>query len=460
MPVPLDQALFNPRGIAIVGASNDPAKLSGRPLDYLLRLGYKGKVYPVNPNRSEVQGRRALRTLDEIEDPVDLAIIVVPSVAVTQALRDCAKAGVTAAIIFASGFAEMGGKGVAFQNEVEAIAKDTGIRVLGPNCLGTFCLPTAAFATFSSAFDVESQLADDPVGLVSQSGAVGTFIYTTMLSMGLGVRYYANTGNEADVTVGEILCALALANDTQVLIGYLEDARRLDKLEQAARNAKQQGKPLILLKAGATAAGARAVGLHTGSKPGSDEEFSAILKRHGAIRVDSMEAAADAALIFRAGRKSLGRRLVLITQSGGAAALAADAAVKNGLCVDELSAGLQSTLRPLLPEYGATANPVDLTGALLTDPALLDRVLAQVLEAPEIDMILLVLGNSDRGGDAIVEGIHQAYQGTKKPFIVSWSGGSGRPRQRLLELKIPTYSDPHRAVRAMRCLAEFSATQP
>ena len=456
MPVSISDALFRPRGIAIVGASNDPDKLSGRPLDYLLRLGYRGAIVPVNPNRDKVQGVRCYRSLAQASGPLDLAIVVVPSAFVAQALRDSAAADVSAAIVFASGFAEMGGRGLALQQELADIVRSTGLRLIGPNCLGSFALGSKAFATFSSAFDEETALPDDPIALVSQSGAVGTFMYSTLATAGIGVRYFANTGNEADVSVGDLLDGLADAGDVGLLIGYLEDARRLDALERAAAKAARLGKPMLLLKAGATEQGRRAVGLHTGAQPGDDQDFVDLVQRHGAIRVESMEAAVDAAMLFRQARLAGGSRLVIVTSSGGASALTTDAAVQTGLRVDPPSAAVQDAIRPMLPEYGSTANPIDLTGALLTDPALIRRVLDQLVLDSSIDMVLVVLGNADRGGDAIVEGIAEVCANTSKPFAVSWTGSSGRPRTALLARGIPTYSEPLRAVRALKRLADFS----
>lgn len=457
MSVSLSDALFRPRGIAVVGASNDPAKLSGRPLDFLLRLGYEGNVIAVNPTRSEVQGVKSYKSLADAPGPVDLAIVVVPAAAVPKALQDCAAAGVTAAIVFASGFAEVkGDKGRQMQDQVETIAKTTGLRVLGPNCLGTFAVPTAAFATFSSAFDELTEVHDDPIAIVSQSGAVGTYLFTTMAASGVGARYYANTGNEADIFVAELLGGLAQAPDVDILIGYLEDGRRLDRLAEAAAAADALGKPLILLKSGATEAGARAVGFHTGSTPGSGSEFAALVERHGAIRVESMEAAADLALVFRPGRRAMGRRLAIVTSSGGASALATDAAVQSGLAVGPVSAETEVALRGMMPEYGSAANPIDLTGSLLNDAGMLEDALARVVADPQVDMVLVVIGNADRGSEALVEGIHRGYLATGKPFAVAWSGGSGRPRQALLDLKVPTYAEPLRAVRALRRVADFS----
>lgn len=456
MPVELEDALFRPRGIAIVGASNDPAKLSGRPLDYLLRMGFQGGIYPVNPKRAQVQGTASYRSLRDVSGPVDLAIVVMPAPSVPQALRDCAEAGVTAAIVFASGFSEMGGKGHALQAQIEGIARTTGLRIIGPNCLGTFSIPTSAYATFSSAFDEKQHFPDDAIALVSQSGAVGTAIFATMLSNGMGVRYFANTGNESDVTVAELLGRMARANDVDVIIGYMEDASRLDLLERAAADASRNAKPMILVKAGATDAGARAVKFHTGAAPGHDAAFDDLVARHRAIRVEGIVAAADTALAFRSGRRSKGRRLAIFTSSGGAAALATDAAVQMGLQVNEPSSEVQATLAGMLPEYGSTANPIDLTGALLTDPSLLERAISAVISDPDVDMILVVLVNADRGAEGLVNGIHRCYVATDKPFFVAWAGGSGRPRRSLLDLQVPTYSDPNVAVRALKHLAEFS----
>jgi acyl-CoA synthetase (NDP forming) len=455
--VSLSDALFRPRGIAVVGASNDPDKLSGRPLYFLLRLGYKGYIYPVNPTRAEVQGTRSYSCLKDIAGPVDLAIVVLPAPGVPRALQDCADAGVVAAIVFASGFAEVNGdKGRQLQEEVVSIAKATGLRVLGPNCLGTFAVPTSAFATFSSAFDELTQVHDDAIAIVSQSGAVGTYLYTTMQASGVGARYYANTGNESDISVAELLGVMALAPDVDILIGYLEDGQRFERLAEAAALADSRGKPMILMKSGATPEGARAVGFHTGSQPGSDADFNALVQRHGAVRVEGMEQAADLALVFRDGRRSAGRRLAIVTSSGGSSALTTDAAVQCGLAVDSVSAETEIALRELMPHYGSAANPIDLTGSLLNDAPMLESALAKVVADLQVDMVLVVIGNADRGSEALVHGIRQGYLATGKPFAVAWTGGSGRPRQALLDFKIPTYAEPLRAVRALSQLADFS----
>src|SRR5689334_11943670 len=198
----LGELLFRPRSVAVVGASSDPAKLSGRPLHYLKTLGFEGQAYAVNPRRVSVQGFDTYPNIAAVPGPVDLAIIVVPADSVVEAVESCAQAGVGAAIIFASGFAEVGGAATAVQQRLSDIARATGMRVVGPNCLGAFSPATKTFATFSTAFDDQSEeLHSSPVALVSQSGAVGTFTYSVMASSGVGVNYFANPGNECDVTV-------------------------------------------------------------------------------------------------------------------------------------------------------------------------------------------------------------------------------------------------------------------
>lgn len=457
MSVSLYNALFHPRSIAVLGASDDPAKLSGRPLDFLLRLGYAGEIYAINQNRREVQGKKSYPSLLEVPGPVDLVIVAVPASAVAQALKDCAEKGAIAAIVFASGFAEVKDEnGRQLQEEITSIARMTGLRVLGPNCLGTFAVPNAAFATFSSAFDELSDVCDDPIAIVSQSGAVGTYLYTAMQSRGVGTRYYANTGNESDVGVAELLEAMAEAPDVSILIGYLEDGTKLEKLALAAAVAERKNKPLFLLKSGATTEGTRAVGYHTGSVAGNDDEFNTLVRRFGAVRVESMEHAADLALAFRPMRWSKGRRLAIVTSSGGCSALTTDAAIQAGLIMDSVSPETEVSLRKLMPHYGSAANPIDLTGSLLNDAPMLEAALREVIADPLVDMVLVVIGNAEKEAGALVDGIEKCYRITAKPFAVSWTGGSGRPRRMLLESKIPTYSEPFRAVRALAKLADYS----
>ena len=447
--------LFRPESVVVYGASSDPDKLSGRPLDYLKRFGYAGRIFAVNNRHRQVQGVEAFPSIEEIPARIDLAVVVVPAASVVEAVSRCAGAGVGMAIVFASGFAEIDARGAALQAELREVSRRTGIRILGPNCLGSFSLPTRAFATFSTAFDDDSKRNDGPIALVSQSGAVGTFTYSMMNSLGLGVRYFANTGNQSDATAIELLGELVRQDDVQLLLGHLEDLTYPDDLRKLLKSAEQFRKPFVILKAGATKAGCRAVNAHTASKAGDDRQFDELVSAHGAIRVDSMEAMADAALAFAGGRFAIGDRVSIVTLSGGAGAIAADTAVGSGLRVDPWPEKDQETLRAVLPEFGSSLNPVDVTGAMINEIGILPRTLEVVAAHEGTDILLVVLGNADKGAEEIVEALIGAYRGTAKPFVVSWTGGSGRPRATLLEAGIPTFTDPVRAIRAINWLVSY-----
>ncbi|MCS7050064.1 MAG: CoA-binding protein, partial [Thermomicrobium sp.] len=435
----LRELLFQPSSIAVYGASADPERLSGRPLDFLLRFGYTGNLYAVNSRRESVQGLPAYSEIESIPERIDVAVIAVPAESVVTAIKRCANAGVRAAIIFASGFAEIGARGKVAQEEISAIARHTGMRIMGPNCLGLFAARTRVFATFSTAFDVGADQTDSPIAIVSQSGAVGTFTYRMITSRGLGVRYFANTGNQADVTAIELLTELADAPDVEILLGHIEAGDDLTGLERLARTADDRGKPLLMIKGGQTPPGARAVAAHTASDVGDDAAARELLTQNRAVLVDSMEELADAALAFASSRRAGGRRLTIVTQSGGAGALAADMAIRCGLEVETLSAHDRASAALHLPYYGSTQNPIDVTGSLINDPEILEPILRVVCQSLDTDVVLVVLGNCDRASDALVPILRAGYASTGKPFFVSWSGGSGQPRRDLLAAGVPTF---------------------
>jgi acyl-CoA synthetase (NDP forming) len=457
MPRSLVELFFSPRNVAVYGASSDPNKLSGRPLNYLKKFGYKGEIYAINPHREVVQGVPAYASIEDVPGELDLVIIAVPAESVADAVAASAKRGVGAAIVFASGFAESAsGGGEPLQEEVATLARAGGMRLLGPNCLGSFSERNGAFATFSTAFDLDGERPDSPIAFASQSGAVGTFTYSTMAKYGVGVRYFVNTGNEADITAVEMLSCLVDADDVKVLLCHLEAFRDPKALEDLASRAAAAGKPLVLVKAGRTAEGRRAIAAHTASDGGDDQAFDAIVKRWGAIRVASMEEMANTALIFSAGRRAKGRRVSVVTSSGGAGALASDAAADVGLVIEPWGEQARRQVAAKLPYFASTSNPVDVTGAMINDVSILDATLAIACKVEETDLMLLVVGNADAAAKEIIEVVCRAYDRTDTPFVVAWSGGSNDSRVALLAHGIPTYSDPFQAVRAIGRLTEFS----
>jgi acyl-CoA synthetase (NDP forming) len=454
------QHLLYPKSIAIIGASDNPMKLSGRPLDYLQRFGFAGRILPINPTRSHVQGVPAYRSLDEIDGEIDLAMIMLPAEQTADAVRSCGKRGVVAAIVGASGFAELGDDGAALQRELRAAIDESGVRVLGPNCLGMIGVRDRAMPTFSSSLDDDVSLKDGPVAFLSQSGAFGGFVFNEAQNLGIGISHFLNTGNELDLSLAELLDGLVRTDQVQVVLTYLEGLSDGPRLLNAARHARELDKPIIAVKVGRSEAGASAAHSHTASLAGEDAVFDGAARQYGILRVDGPEAMLDAAQIFATGRRSRGRRLTTLSVSGGAGALMADAAAAHGVDVREWDETWQQKMSAVIPTYGSARNPIDLTGTLVAEPDILRRGLQVAVEHPDTDMIAVLLGCADGISAQFIDAIEAANRSTDRPLVVVWTGGSGRPRQRLRDLGIPCYTDPGRAAAVLGMLAEFSLRPP
>jgi acyl-CoA synthetase (NDP forming) len=454
------QKLLYPRSIAIVGASDNPAKLSGRPLSYLKRFGFTGRILPINPTRSHVQGLRAHRSLDEVDGDIDLAMIMLPAGQTADAVRACGKRGIPAAIVGASGFAELGGQGATLQRDLQTAIEQSGVRVLGPNCLGMIGVRDRATPTFSSSLDEDVPLKEGPVAFLSQSGAFGGFVFNEAQNLGIGISHYLNTGNEVDLSVAELLDGLVSTDQTEVVLAYLEGVSDGRRLLDAARHAHERDKPIIAVKVGRSAAGASAAHSHTASLTGEDAVFDGAARQYGILRVDGPEPMLDAAQIFSTGRRLRGRKLTTLSVSGGAGALMADAAAAHGVEVRAWDETWQAKMADVIPAYGSARNPIDLTGTLIADPDILRRALQVAVEHPGTDMIAVLLGCADGSSAQFIDDIEAANRSTDRPLIVVWTGGSGRPRQRLRDLGIPCYTEPGRAAAALGLLAGFSLRRP
>lgn len=450
------QKLLHPRSIAILGASDNPTKLSGRPVDFLKRYGFAGRILPVNAARSRVQGLPAYCSLEKVEGDIDLAMIMLSAEQTADAVRACGKRGIPAAIVGASGFAEVGGEGAALQRDLKAAIDESGVRVLGPNCLGMIASRDRAVPTFSSALDEDVPLIEGPVAFLSQSGAFGGFVFNAAQNLGIGISHYLNTGNEVDLSVAELLDGLVRTDQTQVVLAYLEGVTGGRRLLEAARQAHERNKPIIAVKVGRSAAGARAAQSHTASLAGEDAVFDGAVRQYGILRVDGPESMLDAAQVFATGRRVRGRRLTSLSVSGGAGALMADAAAAHGIEVRTWEEDWQRTMADAIPAYGSPRNPVDLTGTLVAEPDILRRALRVALEHPGTDMITVLLGCADNCAEQLIDAVAEAYRSTDRPLVVVWTGGSGRPRKRLRDLGIPCYTDPAQAAAALGLLADFS----
>ena len=382
-------ALLKPQSVAIIGASDDPGRIGGRPLRYLIENGYTGGIYPVNPGRETVQGLPSFANVSAIPGPVDLAVIAISADKAIASLEECAAKGVNAAVVFSAGFAETGDAGRTLQTRVTEIAQASGMRILGPNCLGIYNSAIGFFATFTST--LENGLPKPVgVGLVSQSGAYGSHVSLLAIRRGIGIRYWITTGNECDVELGECIACLAVDPDIRAIVAYAEGVRDGAGLLESLSLARSMEKPVVFMKVGQSAIGAQAAASHTAALAGSDAVYDSVLRQFGAYRAGDTEELLDVTYACSRGVLPRGRRIGFLTVSGGVGIQMADAAVALALDVAPMPEAAQARMKALLP-YAATRNPVDATAQVFNEPELIDAYLDIMLESGGYDAIVAYL---------------------------------------------------------------------
>jgi acetate---CoA ligase (ADP-forming) len=361
--------LLAPRSVAVLGASSDPTRISGRPIAYMRSQGFQGALYPINPNRTEVQGLKAYPTIADLPETPDVAIVAIASEHVPPAIDELGKKGCKAIVMFTAGFAEMDEAGEAVQAKMVATARSYGMRLLGPNCLGVFDARRSYYATFSSSFD-SGWPVPGRIGIASQSGAYGTHLYTLARNRGIGASLCVMTGNEADVTVGECIGWLAENPEVDVIAVYAEGIREAPGLIAALEAARAAKKPVVMQKVGRSELGTKAAKSHTASIAGDDAVTEAVMAEFGVYRARNSEEMLDIA--HTATRKIYPARntLGVITVSGGAGVLISDVAESLGLEMPEMPAATQKKLRDLVP-FCAPRNPVDATAQVSNDVTLI-----------------------------------------------------------------------------------------
>ncbi|MEE8453445.1 MAG: CoA-binding protein, partial [Limibaculum sp.] len=378
--------LLNPRSIAIVGASDDPTRIGGRPLRHMINQKFEGGIYPVNPRRDTVQGLRAYPTLLDIDGDVDFVLVAVPAPMVAETVRAAAVKKAKTVMVFSSGFAETGPDGKAMQDELTAIARETGVRVVGPNCLGAFNAETRFYPTFTSTID-RATPQPGGISIASQSGAYGSHIYMASHMRGLGIRYWLTTGNEADLHVAEVIRLLAEREDVHTIMAYAESIKDGPMLVEALETARANRIPVIFMKVGRSEVGAQAATSHTASLAGEDAIYDAVLRQYGAWRVNSTEEMLDIAYACRPRIYPAGKRLGLVTISGGAGVLMADAAADHGLDVAPMPEDAQAELKAILP-FAAPRNPVDVTAQFFNDLSIVPKFTKAMLDRGGYDALI------------------------------------------------------------------------
>ncbi|MEH3033700.1 MAG: acetate--CoA ligase family protein [Aeromicrobium erythreum] len=452
-PSPVE-ILLNARSVAIIGASDNGVKPSGRTQRYLRAYGFDGTIYPVNPSRETVQGLRAWASIADLPETPDLAVVVLPAAAVEQAVQECGALGIPFAIVFASGYAETGPEGEERQRSLQAVARAAGVRVLGPNSVGAVSIGNHLTATFMTGLDQDRFVpTDDGIAFVSQSGAMGGFILNMAHTQGVGVGRFLSTGNEVDLGLPELVEQLVDEGSTRVVLGYVEGIRDGARLERALVKAREADVPVALMKVGRSERGAQAAASHTGALAGAEAVYDGVFERHGVHRALDVEHLLDLGRVFAGTARAQGGKVSIVTLSGGAGVLMTDYAEDLGLDVFAWDEHWQQRMANVLPPYAAVANPIDTTGAIASDQQILIDALGVCLENPETDMVLVLLGNLEAEEDSICERLIELASTATKPILVTWVGGSGRPARLLSAAGVPTFSEPLRALRAAAALA-------
>ena len=448
------QALLHPQSIAVIGASADFNKINGRTLKALVDKKYAGRILPVNPKYRTLLDLPCYPDVASIPGSIDLAVVAVPAKHVPDTLRELGKKGVKAAVVFSSGFSEVGGDGVRLEAELKQAISDSGVRILGPNCLGLVNVFENVMATFSQ-FSL-GPTPEGPVAFVTQSGALGTATAGTARMRGLNFGYFINTGNEADIQFVDVMRAIVAEDNISVGAGYIEGLKNGPGLLEVAEDALQRGKPLVLTKVGRTRAGARAIASHTGSLAGEDAGFDGVIRQRGIIRARSDEQLLDFVDIFSQCALPGGRGIGFITRSGGAGALMADRAEELGLEVAALGPDTTEALRKVVPAFGSTSNPVDITAQGLVNPALMRDSLKILLSDPGVDVAVVWLSFTDKYAEITVQSFAEAKAQTSKPFVVCWMGMPDIAVKWMREAGIPYLRSAEPAVDAVAALVRYA----
>jgi acyl-CoA synthetase (NDP forming) len=458
-PASLD-ALFAPRSVAIVGASDTRSRIGGVPVDLLQRMGWPGRILPINPKAQSVQGLPAFSSLRDVGEPIDLAVFAVPQAAIDAALDDAIAAGVRAAVVFTAGFAEVGGEGVAAQARLSARAREAGIRVIGPNCLGVMNCREGMYATFSPAPGIGVARAGS-IGMVSQSGAFGAYAYSLARDRGIGLSVWASTGNEADVQVADVIAWMARDPNTSVIMAYLEGVRDGDRMRRALADAHAARKPVVVVKVGRSAIGAQAAASHTASLAGDDAVYDALFRQYGVYRARDIEEffnVAHGAAIAGLPRNA---RIALFTISGGVGAFMADEAATVGLDVAQTAPAAQAEILSWVP-FAAPRNPIDITGQVTQDPTLIERAARVALRGGDYGAWLGFMAAAGAGDalwptfETLAAGLRRDHPDT---LIALSTLFSAQRRDRLAELGCLSFAEPADAVRTIGALAWIGAAQ-
>jgi acetate---CoA ligase (ADP-forming) len=457
--MPSFKPLFHPRAIAIYGASQDLTRISGQPIRALKAAGYKGALHFINPKYGELHGQVCHATAAAVPKPCDLAVIAVPAPAVPAAIAECGKAGIPFAVVLTAGFREAGDDGRKLEAHLKAAALDNNIRVIGPNCQGMISVPARVWAAFGSISE-ETELAEGFVSAVFQSGGFGYAIVNLAELQGVGFRYCVSSGNESDTTTPEILEAFLDDPGTKLAFAVMEGTPNARRLLDVGRKALEKNKPVLIWKSANTEAGAKAAASHTANMTGRADLFRAAFRQSGLIEVDDVEPMVDIAKLVAQGRMPKGNRIGALSISGGSGIVFADRCVRDGLVLPPFSKTTVAALKKIIPTFGSSENPADVTAGIFNDMSLLTKTLEIVLNDPEIDQLTIMLASIPGKPAAIAaHAIAAAAAKTDKPVHLAWSGRRSKSEEAFAILEaanVPVIVTPVRLATAAAALARFA----
>lgn len=383
------ESLFQPKSIAVFGASEKPNRIGNLQLKALLSAGYVGDIYPINPKSESIEGLTAYKSIKDVPVEVDLAILCVNANLVEQCLIESGESGVSSAIIFASGYSEIGGEGEAAQARLKEITDQYNINVVGPNCVGLLNTTNGLMGTFSPGLTDVPLHDKREVGFVTQSGAFGVLTYIAAAQKGLTFKYFVSVGNEADVQFSDVIEYMIYDPETKVASGYLEGEKSAEKLRELSTKALDINKPIVIMKSGRSDAGSRAAASHTGSLAGSDKIYDGFFKQTGIVRADDYDDIISFSKLFLTDKLPTGKNTVIVTSSGGRGINEADRCEAYGLKIHELSDPIRTEIEKNIPDFASAMNPVDLTAeAAITNPELFIEPLKVLVNDPDTDNII------------------------------------------------------------------------
>lgn len=446
----LDRA-FNPRTVAVIGASAQPEKFGYKLVEHLVKGGFPGRIYPVNPRARTVLGLETYPALAKVPEPVDVAALLVPAETTPVAVSECAASGVGVAVIIASGFAESSQTGARVQAEMTAVARGAGMRIVGPNCEGLVNLRTGLVLSFSQMFFDQRP---GPISLVSQSGAYCGIVSSRLSRAGVGTAKIVSSGNEGDLAGVDYLEYLAEDPDTRVILLHVEGIREPRRFARVIGDVAAK-KPLVVNKTGRTETGRRQALSHTGALAGNDRVLGALFRQRGVVRTRHMDELVDAGLALASAGPLRGNRVAILSVAGGLAVELSDLLGEAGFAIPPLAQATRRVLEPRIPGYGTIANPVDFTGTMITQPVAVGECLAAVLDDPAVDAVAFVL--TAVGDPEFARQVHARMSASPKPVLICWTAGpalAGAALEYFTQHRIPVFESTPRLVSALGALRE------